>query len=320
MKKLIPLTLAVLLSIAAPFTAFAAGEDSAEAAWDGEPVTIYAAVAVAGEFAEDADGKLITGSAVEVTDEDGDGTLTLNDAFMAIHAALCPDGVGAYSSYEGDYGLSVAKLWGDESGAFGYYINNVSATSARDLIADGDAVAAFIYSDTANYSDMYAWFENSEITAAAGEAVTLALKAYAYDESWNQIEIDCDSAAVSVLAEDGSETDISGAVENGSVTLTFEEAGTYTVIAKTADTVIVPAYCTVIVEDAADLSDTSSESSESVSSEGADSSAADQSEAEAEQPEAETEQTVGGDIPVYVWVIIGAAVFVVLFVIFRKKK
>ena len=64
MKKLTITPLIIVLCVCLSLPVLAAGEDSAGASPNGEPITVYATVAVAGEFAEDADGKLVAGSAV----------------------------------------------------------------------------------------------------------------------------------------------------------------------------------------------------------------------------------------------------------------
>lgn len=315
MKKFVVLTLVLLLAVMTPIAVFADTSSSgSDSAWDGTPITVYATIAVAGEFAKDSEGRLVTGTAIEVTDSDEDGTLTLNDAFTAIHTALCPDGAAAYASFEGQYGLAVGKLWGDESGAFGYYINNISAMSAGDPIADGDVITAYVYSDTVNYSDMYTWFETSESTVTAGETTILTLKGYAYDEAWNLLEVECGDAAITVLAEDGTEADVSASIaENGAVSMTFAEAGTFTVIAKTADTVIVPAYCTVTVEKAEEPDNTPAENNQTdSSSQNADTS---------DDTSADDKGSTGDGISnIVIWSILGAAIVaVIVFTVVKKK-
>lgn len=308
MKKLTITTLIIALCMCLALPVLAAGEDSAGASPDGEPITVYATVAVAGEFAEDADGAPVMGAAVDVSDEDGDGAITLNDAFTAIHASLCPDGVDAYASYEGDYGLSVAKFWGDESGAFGYYINNVSALSAGDPVSDGDAITAFVYSDAVNYSDMYTWFETSEITAVPGETVSLKLNTYTFDESWNAVESACENAAISVLDADGNETDIAASLEeDGSVTVTFNDTGDFTVIAKTDETPIVPSFCTVSVEEDTSEGGTSDNGSSTSgdSSDTASSEAGTDSESAAEDEE-------NGLIYILIWSTLGIGIVAIV--------
>ena len=95
---------------------------------------------------------------VTVTDTDNDGALTINDAFVKAHDAYYPDGIAGYSSASGTYGLYVAKLWGDESGSFGYYVNNQMAMGLSDPIKDGDVLAAYIYQDQTGWSDLYCFF------------------------------------------------------------------------------------------------------------------------------------------------------------------
>ena len=64
-----------------------------------------------------ANGTLVlTEAAVDVTDIDGDGALTINDALIAAHTAYYTDGADGYAAANGDYGLAITKLWGVENG------------------------------------------------------------------------------------------------------------------------------------------------------------------------------------------------------------
>ena len=67
---------------------------------------------------------MLTSRAVSVTDVDGDGALTINDALVLAHDAAYEGGSAAgYASATGTYGLAITKLWGVENGgSYGYYI------------------------------------------------------------------------------------------------------------------------------------------------------------------------------------------------------
>ena len=65
MKKLTITTLIIALCICLSLPVLAAEGDSAGVSPDGELITVYATVAVAGEFAEDADGAPLTRTATE---------------------------------------------------------------------------------------------------------------------------------------------------------------------------------------------------------------------------------------------------------------
>lgn len=235
MKKTLITALVLLLCLAMPITAMA----------DSDTISVYVTIAVAGEFAEDTNGNIVVSKEIETSDVDGDGAITLNDAFVSAHEQLAPNGSDDYASYESQYGTSIAKLWGDESGAFGYCVNNVPAMSAGDSIKDGDRITAYVYADTVNYSDSYTWFTQYEIPAEPGEEVTLSLKTYTYDANWNAVESPCVGAELTVY-KDGNVVTSGTTDENGNESFVFED-GLYVIMATAADgSYIVPAACTVL--------------------------------------------------------------------------
>ena len=98
-----------------------------------------------------AAGDLVMAQApVELSDTDGDGMLTINDALYLAHEEFYEGGAEAgYATAETQWGLSLAKLWGVENGgSYGYYVNNVSANSMADELHDGDHLNAFAYTDS----------------------------------------------------------------------------------------------------------------------------------------------------------------------------
>ena len=70
-------------------------------------------------------GLELANSEVTVTDIDGDGALTINDALCAAHESYFKGGAAAgYASEMSDYGLMLTKLWGIENGgSYGYYVH-----------------------------------------------------------------------------------------------------------------------------------------------------------------------------------------------------
>ncbi len=182
---------------------------------------------------------------ITVTDIDGDGALTVNDALYCAHEENYEGGASAgYGSGKSDYGLSMTKLWGDTSGSYGYYVNNASAWSLLDNIKDGDNVAAFVYSDTVTWSDSYAFFNVNSVEAVAGEAIELVLSAAGYDESWNPITIPVEGAVITV---DGVATELV-TDSQGKVSLVIDNSGEYVISATSDSLVIVPPACIATVE------------------------------------------------------------------------
>ena len=63
------------------------------------------------------------------------------------------------------YGLGISKLWGDTSMCYGYWLNNASCWSLEDVVADGNHLVAFGYTDGEFWSHSYAKFDAFDYTA-----------------------------------------------------------------------------------------------------------------------------------------------------------
>ena len=192
---------------------------------------------------------------VTVEDADGDGALTVNDALYIAHQNHYTGGADAgYGYYTGDYGLSMSKLWGDESGSFGYYLNNASCMSLADPVKDGDCITAFVYAST-DWSDVFCYFDVSAKTVETGEEITLTLMAAGYDENWNPISYPVAGAKLIVdNALTGIVTD-----ENGKASFKRNQAGAVVVSATSETMTLVPPVCTVTVNAAETQSETATE-------------------------------------------------------------
>ena len=197
----------------------------------------------------DADGNLaVAHKSVSVSDSDGDGALTINDALYAAHEEFYNGGAAAgYGSDTGDYGLMITKLWGSENGgSYGYYVNNASAMSLADPVADGDHLNAFVYTDLTGWSDTYCYFNEDEVSTEDG-SVTLTLSAASFDENWAPVTVPVEGASITV---DGKETGaVTGA--DGTVTFTVDKDGDYVISAKSSTQTLVPPVCLLNVKLAA---------------------------------------------------------------------
>ncbi len=233
MKRLLTAAFALVLMLATMgLTAFA--EDAAADAY----VTI-----------SDGNGNLVLiQEKITVTDIDGDGTLTINDALYCAHEAKFDGGAEAgYTYYEGAYGLALDKLWGVENGgSYGYCVNNASAFGLADPIKNGDHIQAYCYTDLTAWSDTFSFFDISTSNAEAGEEITLTLSASGYDESWNPVTV---AVADAKITANGEATEFTTDAE-GKVTLTLDKAGTYVISAESETMTLVPPVCTVTVKDA----------------------------------------------------------------------
>ncbi len=221
---------------------------------DGEYTpSVYVTIVKAGEV-------VMAQQELVVEDFNEDGAFTVDDALYAAHEDAYDGGAAAgYESkiIESDYGSNwgITKLWGDTSGAYGYWLNNASCWSLGDEVFAGDHLVAFVYQDQAYYSDAYAYFDQYTYTARVGQPVLTELIASAYDDSWNMIfspfadaDITAYDSAMQPLDED-TYTVINNA--DGTYSVTFDAIGTYYLVAKSSAASaanIVPAVCRVAVE------------------------------------------------------------------------
>ena len=84
-----------------------------------------------------------------------DDEIDVDEVLRELHEAYYKGGADAgYASKNGDNGLRITKLWGDESGAYGYYLNNNQCWSLDDPVREGDHIKAYIYKDKARYSSI----------------------------------------------------------------------------------------------------------------------------------------------------------------------
>ena len=197
----------------------------------------------------DQTGEIVVAyEAVTAEDQNANGTMDIDDVLYAAHETFYEGGAAAgYSTSDGGYGLSISMLWGDTSGSYGYYVNNASAWSLLDEVSAGSHVVAFVYQDTAGWSDVYSYFDRDTAEVETGEALELNLS-YQY---WDFDMADYGSAAVSgaVITVDGEAQDVT-TDENGNAVLTFDTAGTYLVSAFSDAQLLVPPVCMVTVGEA----------------------------------------------------------------------
>ena len=210
---------------------------------EGEDAEISVTLIKQGAFVTAADGEAVAMRKVTLT---GKTSYTVDDALRAAHDAFYSGGAAAgYASENSQYGLSLTKLWGDTSGAFGYYRNDAMAWSLEDPVIDGDRITAYIYSDTENYSDAYSYFDKHDVTAELGKDVVLTLMYHSgWDDNYAPVFSPLAGAKITV---DGKEsafvTD-----EAGKATLTFSAAGRHIVSAVSSELTLVPPVCVVEVE------------------------------------------------------------------------
>lgn len=183
---------------------------------------------------------------VALTDADGDGALTINDALINAHDTAYEGGADAgYGASMSEYGLGMTILWGVENGgSYGYYVNDASAWSLTDPVKAGDHITAFVYTDLTTWSDTYSYFDTIAAVGEAGEQLTLTLNAVTFDENYAPVVVTVAGADITV----NGETVVGQTDENGQITLDVTEAGTYVVSAVANDAVLVPPVCVIVAE------------------------------------------------------------------------
>lgn len=227
MKKFVALLMTLMLAFT--LTAFA---DEAAA------VQVYVSIT------DDTGALVLAHEAIDVTDADADGALTINDALICAHAARHEEGAAAYRSEASEFGLSLMKLWGVENGgSYGYCLNDASAWSLLDPVAAGDHVKAYAFTDLVAWSDTYSFFDAAAVEAAAGAEVALTLYAAGFDEMWNPVTLNVEGAVITV---NGEATDVATDAQ-GKAVMTFAEAGVYVISADSETMNLVAPVCVVTV-------------------------------------------------------------------------
>lgn len=180
---------------------------------------------------------------VDLTDADSDGALTINDVLYLVHEEKYTGGVAeGYASENTQYGFSLMKLWGNDSGSYGYTVNNVSAMSLSDTVKPGDHIVAYVYTDLTAWSDTYCYFDKVEIDAKKNTEFTLTLTMNSYDAEWNPVSMPLEGAVITV---DGTATEYVTNSE-GRVTLSLADDA---VISALSDTLtLVPPICVVDID------------------------------------------------------------------------
>ena len=123
-----------------------------------------------------SDGTQLYVFAVELSDVDGDGAVTINDALIKAHDDNYEGGSAAgYGSSVTQYGLGMTKLWGIENGgSYGYFVNDNAAFALTDPVEDDDFIYAFVYTDTTYFSDAYSFFDTKLAPLSGSGAVALS--------------------------------------------------------------------------------------------------------------------------------------------------
>lgn len=187
----------------------------------------------------DSEGKLVLAEEkTAVSDTDGDGKITINDALYTAHEKKYKGGAKeGYSAVESQYGLSMEKLWGAENGgSYGYYVNNESALALLDEIKEGDKVNAYVMTDLEGWSDKYCWFETDAKETAMGEEIAVTLLYAGYDENWSPVTSPVENAVITL---NGEKTPFKTDSE-GKAVVKLNKSGDILISASSEELVLVP--------------------------------------------------------------------------------
>lgn len=195
-------------------------------------------ISTAGELA-------VATKSLTVSDQDSDGKLTINDAIIAAHNAYYDGGAAAgFVTEKTQYGLSIIKFWGIENGgSYGYYLNNALADGLTSTIKSGDVLTAYAFADLTDWSDVYTFFNVTNVTAQAGKAFTLTLNKVSFDDNWQAVT---EPLANATIVVNNGKVNVK-TNKQGKVTLTLDQPGTYVISAVSSDETIVPPACNVRV-------------------------------------------------------------------------
>lgn len=182
-------------------------------------------VSVQGVLGKTSEGEAAVELPVTVEDLNSDGILTYDEALVALHDEYCPDGYTLS-------GNSVTKLWGTDGHAKfvknGEYLEK-AVNWSTSTVADGDQLYAAVVKDDGYLSDVYASFDQTEVTVETGESFTLKLTGTKNDNfSGGNV-----TGAVVGTWDNGTFTALKDTKTDtvGKVTLSFDKAGTYIVSA-----------------------------------------------------------------------------------------
>ena len=192
------------------------------------------------------DGYVLAHQPIDLTDIDGDGKLTIDDALYIAHDKFYPTGDEGYDSTVSTYGLMLTKLWGIENGgSFGYYVNNTMSSGLSDELKNGDSIRAYAYSDTKNYSDAYSYFNIESADIFTGRTIDLTANYYTFDANWMPVLNPLNGAEILI---NGEKTDLI-TDETGKVSVKFEKAGKNIITASSDNLTLVPPMCVVNVSE-----------------------------------------------------------------------
>ena len=229
-KKALCLLLSLVMILGTAPSAIISAEENETT----DEIKVYMTVVNKGVIASDNEGNIMANRELTVSDIDEDGKFTFHEALIAAHKEYNSE--DGYDAGSGN-GVSVVKLWGIDSYNNLFFINDVGIPDGVGIneVKDGNFLTTSICQDSKYYCDRYTFFDKKEVTAIENEEFTLNLKGFwgmAYEED-DLLPKPFEGLSLCTW-QDGELKEIEGKVtdEEGSVNLSFSEAGTYYVTAK----------------------------------------------------------------------------------------
>jgi hypothetical protein len=225
MKKTRGLSLILCIAMLFSIYNFSAHSEETE-------ITAYITISMYGDIVTDKNGEYVAEAPVTLT---GKESYNLDDLFREAHELYYDGGAEAgyatqiYHSQEYGDSLSVAKVWGDTSGKFGYQMNlgEVSVWGPDQAVNNGDYVDLCVYENYYPATESYAKFDAYKKTLNDNTEELTLYESY-YGENWETLFKPCENATIYVNGEKAEiVTDA-----NGKCTLSFYENGIYLISAK----------------------------------------------------------------------------------------
>lgn len=255
-KRLLSLLLALSMALSLATTgAWAAGQKAAA------PIRVTVTIANQGAIAVGKNNTLMAQVPVTVTDRNGDGTFTYDEAMVAAHEAYYEKGEAGFAMD----GPMCSMLWGVETKNLCFYRNN-EQTGYIDgqSITANDNLVAFPYMDTAGFSDQYGFFNQGTVSVKTNEAVTLNLQGQGYNESFAMTTEPVVGAELEVY-QNGTFQKLNVVTDDkGNSTISFDKAGKYIVSAQKSGIKWVPPVCIVTVTGKAPAADLTKEATQAI--------------------------------------------------------
>ena len=195
---------------------------------------------------------LVPCKSISVTDRDGDGKVTVNDALIQIHEQDHTNGKDGYSA-DVSNGYTITSLWGIKNGILGFRVNELVSTDLNDELNVGDHIHAYAISyvnteDDAEQTVCYGYFDETHVNVDKYKSATLKLSGSLLNSNR---EYDVSTLPYVIVTVNGELTNYR-TDENGMVTIPFDETGEYVISVKSSDPRLVYPVCIVNVENPTD--------------------------------------------------------------------